>query len=300
MNDHIVSRGWQWNIAEGHELTVLDARTGLIVDTARPIKSNFAELDYMTYTDASGNPVRDVDIAFTKIERRVLNKIREIRVNNCRDEHRDAVADLFGIHLVRSKAMRASKLRLIAQHGPDLAYELSQRPEVQAKFLRVLGRLPYPGEIEQLTRDFTARQVETNEYFVENLPRLQRQIRDMMSKYYLQVVESTGNLPGFIIGDVPVVHAHLATQRFGFKDQLALGDSDYLAGPISRRVAVLFTATRLPHKVVQTKKMISKLNVMAVFAADREVACHPDDAMAVKRLLHDRERFRSFEALSGR
>ena len=80
MHDHIVSRGWQKNVADGHELAILDVITGKIVDPDRPIKSIFAELDFLTYTDAAGNAIREVDEAFTKIERKVLNKIRETSV----------------------------------------------------------------------------------------------------------------------------------------------------------------------------------------------------------------------------
>ena len=300
MNDHIVSRGWQQNIAEGHELAVLDVVTGNVVAESRPIKSNFAELDYMTYTDTEGNAVRDVDEAFTKIERKVLNKVREITVSNCSTDHRDAVAELFGIHIVRSRAMRASKLRLLAEHGHEIAADLESNVEVQEKFLAVLGRPPHPGEILQMARDWEQNQIGTNEYFVENLPHFQRVIRDMLAKYHLQVVEAAPTLPGFVIGDVPVVHALLGSQRFGFRDRLAIGDSDYVAAPISRRIAVLFTVDRLPHRVIRTKKLMSQFNVMSVLAADREVACHPDDVMPLKRLWRSRDRYRSFGPLTSR
>lgn len=153
--------------------------------------------------------------------------------------------------------MRASKLRLMAEHGADIAADLEAKAEVQQKFLAVLGRPPYPGEILQMAHDWTRAQVDSNEYFVENLPHFQRKFRDMLAQYHLQVIEAAPTLPGFVIGDVPVVHALLASQRFGFRDRLAIGDADYVAGPISRRVAVLFTVNRLPHKVIQTKKLIA-------------------------------------------
>lgn len=135
---------------------------------------------------------------------------------------------------------------------------------------------------------------------VENLPHFQGRIRDMLAKFHLQVIETDERLPGFILGDVPVVHALLATQRFGFRDRLALGDSDFVAGPISRRVAVLFTKDRLPHTRVQTKRLVSKFNVMTLFAADREVARHPDDTRSLRQLWLYREQHRSFSHLAGK
>jgi hypothetical protein len=83
MNDHIVSRGWQANFTDDHTVSILDVVTGAIVDDRRRIKANFAEEDFLTYSDSEGNPVREVDDAFTRIERKVLNKVREIRVGRC-------------------------------------------------------------------------------------------------------------------------------------------------------------------------------------------------------------------------
>lgn len=300
MNDHIVSRGWQANFADDHTVSILDVATGEIADDERRIKSNFAEEDFLTYTDGEGNPVRDVDDAFTRIERRVLNKVREIRVDRCEREHRDSVAELFGIHLVRSDALRVAKLRLMAETANDYPARAEESPIIRDRFIRTLGRPPLPGELDSMARDWQTRQIETNEFFVENLPRLQRKMRDMMAKYHVQVIEAPEPLPGFVLGDVPVVHANLASQQYGFRDGLALGDCDYLAAPVSRRVAVLFTSQRLPHAVLTTKKTVSKFNAMTLFSAHREVLCHPSDQVALKRLWMSRDRFRSNGQIAGR
>ncbi|MDO8391629.1 MAG: DUF4238 domain-containing protein [Actinomycetota bacterium] len=300
MNDHIVSRGWQANFTDDHTVSILDVVTGKIVDDTRRIKSNFARPDFLTYLDSEGNPVRDVDDAFTKVERKVLNRVREIRVGNCKAEHRDAVAELFGIHLVRSDALRVAKLRLMGETAADYPARAERSEAVREQFIATLGRPPLPGELETMAWDWQKRQIETNEFFVENLPSMQQKMRDMMARYHVQVIEAPEPLPGFVLGDVPVVHANLLQQRYGFRDRLALGDCDYLAAPLSRRVAVLFTAQRLPHAVLATKKTVSKFNAVTLFAAHREVLCNPADVLHVKRLWAQRDRFRSSGPLAGR
>jgi hypothetical protein len=186
------------------------------------------------------------------------------------------------------------------REGPRLARDLAGQPDVQQKFLSVLGRLPYPGELEEMAARYAATQVETNAFHIGSLLRLQRQIDTRLRRHAVQVATIASDLPGLALGDVPVVHAQLATQRFGFAEDLAIDDADLIWAPISRRVAVLFTAEPMADAHVRTKKLLRKLNALTLRTALREVACHPDDALHLQRLQRDLSGILPIHQLSGR
>ena len=48
---------------------------------------------------------------------------------------------------------------------------------------------------------------------------------DKLNNFNLQIVEVETRLPGLVLGDTPVVHAMLDGGRYGFRDQVALGDA---------------------------------------------------------------------------
>lgn len=106
---------------------------------------------------------------------------------------------------------------------------------------------------------------------------------DMLNSLHLQVVELTSKLPGFVIGDTPVVHAALKDGRYGFRDHLALGDADFIIGPLTRTTAACFTVQPLSPVLVKTRKMLDAINAIFLRAALVEVACHPDDAKALRQ-----------------
>lgn len=157
-NDHIVSKGWQKNFAnDTHQVTVVDVATCQVVQRDRPIKNNFAERGFMTQIGPNGEALRNADKVFQKIERRVLNKVREIAVDHrITDELRDAVVQLFTIHLVRSQAFRDSQFSLLDKVEPEFVRDYPRSPEVLEKYQRHFGRLPYPGEVEAIVMQWFA------------------------------------------------------------------------------------------------------------------------------------------------
>ena len=301
-NDHIVSRGLQRNFArDGHRIAAIDVRTGAVIDPDRSTKSNFAEPDFLTYRDVDGNPVREVDHAFTRIERSVLNLIREVTPATYNPErHHRPIVQLMSVHLVRSRALLASKLRLLHESSEDLGRELATSPATREKVRRALGRYPYPGEVEDWARRWTAHGIESGAHLIENLPEQQRTIADLLARYPIQIVESPAHLPGFALGDVPAVHASLERQLFGFRDRLAVGDADWASIPLARRTMAVFSAGGQGHRVVTTAKLIHRLNLLTVRSCEREVACHPDDIVSLQRLIRRPERFVTVGQLVGR
>ena len=84
-------------------------------------------------------------------------------------------------------------------------------------------------------------------------------------------------------GDTPVVHAALGGGRYGFRDRLALGDASFIIGPPTRTTAACFSACALRPELIKTRKRVDAINAVFLRAALREVACHPDDARAVRQ-----------------
>ena len=71
--------------------------------------------------------------------------------------------------------------------------------------------------------------------------------------------------------------------RYGFRDHLALGDADFIVGPLTRTTAACFTARPLPPVLVKTRKLLDATNAIFLRAALEEIACHPDDAKALRQ-----------------
>lgn len=106
---------------------------------------------------------------------------------------------------------------------------------------------------------------------------------ERLNRFYLQVVEVDPSLPGFALGDTPIVHGHPPTNRYGFRDRLALLDAGFIFGPLSRYVGVCLSARSLPTVSVRTRRKLDTLNGLTIRAALSEVACHPHDARAVRQ-----------------
>src|SRR6266545_4365299 len=100
----------------------------------------------------------------------------------------------------------------------------------------------------------------------------------------MQVIWSQPPLPGFILGDVPVVHAQVDTERFGWRDLLAIGDANLIIGPLTRRVAVCFSATRVPYTQLKTRRLVDLMNSLIWKGSLAQVACHPEDSLATLQM----------------
>lgn len=100
--DHFVSRGYQQNFASADKrVAVLSVRSVRVVESDRPIKSNFREQGFTTFLNAEV-PNDLLEKAFMSVESRVLNEIRNIDVDRRGPRQKADVANLFAIHLVRS------------------------------------------------------------------------------------------------------------------------------------------------------------------------------------------------------
>jgi len=282
--DHFVSRGYQQNFAsEDKRVAVFNVRLERVVENARPIKSNFREQGFTTFLDA-GVPNDLLEKAFMSVERRVLHEIRTIGVARRGPQQKADVANLFAIHLVRSPTFRWFH-RLIGERFRDEhVTAFASNAELIERFTVSEGRPPSDGELLGLSVRVYDEIVADPMSLVSTMIRQHDAMAEMLNRFHLQVIALTrDDLPGFVIGDTPVVHALLDDGRYGFRDHLALGDANFIIGPLTRTTAACFTVRPLSPVLVRTRKMLDAINAIFLRAASEEVACHPDDANAVRQ-----------------
>jgi Protein of unknown function (DUF4238) len=123
-----------------------------------------------------------------------------------------------------------------------------------------------------------------NSWFVDSMVRVYDDIVTGFATRHVQVISTPPELPGFVLSDVPIVHADSRTGRYGFRDGLAIDDADLIVGPLTRRIAVCLTAEPMEHFAVTTKKSTQLINAVFWRSAREFVACHPDDTREARRV----------------
>ena len=290
---HLVSRGYQQNFAsEDKRVALVSTDTGEVIDPQRAIKHNFAIAGFNDVELPEGGHDSSLEAGFAQIERPVLDQIRRLKASAIGSEQRGAVVKLFAMHLVRSQTFRRMHYSIVDQLRAEETPSYETDPEALKIFERQYGRTPAPGELEALAIHALDEMVAGNRAVAESTARQFDRISRKLDGLHMQFLWiGEERLPGFILGDAPVVHASVAEGRYGFRDKLALGDADLIIGPLTRRTAACFTASRLPAKQVTTKALVKTINCEFWRAAEREVACHPDDVPATRRLHTNLDRF---------
>jgi hypothetical protein len=282
--DHFVSRGYQQNFATGDKrVAVFNVRSERVVARDRPIKSNFREQGFTTFLDA-GVPNGLLERAFMSVETRVPHEIRTIGVARRGPQQRADVANLFAVHLVRSPAFKRFHSIIGERFRDKDVTALASNAELIERFIVSRGRPPNDGELLDLSVGAYDEMQADPMSLVSTMIRQHDAMAEMLNRFHLQVIALTrDDLPGFVIGDTPVVHALLDDGRYGFRDHLALGDANFIIGPLTRTTAACFTVRPLSPVLVRTRKMLDAINAIFLRAASEEVACHPDDANAVRQ-----------------
>ena len=288
---HLVSQGYQRNFADGHRVTVLAARSGEIIDPARPIKSNFVRAGYNTQIGSTGDPDSRLEREFAKLERPILDQIRRVTPTTCGPDLCAAVVTLFAVHLVRSEAFQFAHSQVVEQLRQDWLPQLATEPEVRRRYEADYGGAPTDNDIIRIGERILEENVRANRLHVDGMVRIYNKIASQLAKFYVQVITSDQLGIGFALGDVPVVHANTRTGQYGFRDRLAVGDADLIIGPLTRSAAVaLSVRPREPAKLT-VKRRLQELNAVFARAALSEIACHPGDAHEVQRVCKNLDRF---------
>lgn len=290
-NQHLVSKGYQRNFADGEVVTILDPRTGQVIWPRRNIKTNWRAVDFLSVIRADG--VDDsLERDFDRMEGMFLRAVRQIRLHEALTaDQKEALDALAATHLVRSRAFHDAHDRVVKstlQRGwPGLA----ERDDAVQVFIRDRGRPPEPGELEALVAAVGREFASSPDLFPNGVRNTGAGIHEQLGKWTVQLAGSAENLPGFILPDHPVVHGSRAKGRFGFRDAGAIGDADVVAVPISRRLVAFYTGEAVPDVQISTKTQMRWFNALLLHGADREVACHPDDKLETARLVRARDRY---------
>lgn len=303
-DQHIVSRGYQKNFASEHRVSVIDARTGQVVDLVRAIKSNFAQRDFVSIVNDDGTVDDRYEKEFSSHERSALTIIRDITPTGpVSSMQHEALLTVTCLHLVRSPAFGQRHQSVVAgwlrNGAPEIAERTAKSPLTQMLFERELGRPAAPGEVEdRVTR--AARDMAAGPSFTfDGMLRGLLGLTALLSKHSIQLVSAPTSLNGFLLADHPVVHGLRSQSRYGFRDGVAVGDADFVVLPISRRLAAFYTHRALPHLAIKTKRTLDTINAIFARNADREVACHPDDALYAQRLLRNLDRYPATALIEG-
>jgi hypothetical protein len=195
------------------------------------------------------------------------------------------VANLFAVHLVRSPAFKAFHRHISGRAREEHVPAYATDARLIERFTASTGRVPNEGELLEFSLRVYDDMASDPMVLASTMIRQHDAMAEMLNRFHLQVVELAEGLPGFVIGDTPVVHALLEDGRYGFRDHLALGDADFIIGPLTRRTAACFTVKPLSPVLVKTRKKLDAINAIFVRAALAEVACHPDDANATRQTL---------------
>jgi len=293
---HLVSRGYQQNFAtDDKRVAVINAVTGQLVDSERAIKSNFRLEGFTLIEGDDGAIDTTLEKEFAGVERVVLDQIRRASPDNCGSSQHAAVVRLFALHLARSETLRDSHDDQVDQMRRHDLPTFEDDEELRAKFVQHIGREPVPGELVDLAIAQLDNLRRGNRWFVERLRVIVEDLVALMEPLHVQLItiaEPSGPrvrpLPGFVLGDVPVVHANSETGQFGFADSLAVGDANLIIGPLTRRTAACLSAMPFPHVTLTTKRSVQEINATFVKGCRQEVACHPDDARETRNVVSHR------------
>jgi hypothetical protein len=269
---------------------VLGARSGEVIDPARPIKSNFVRAGYNTRIDSTGKPDSRLEREFAKLERPILDQIRRVTPTTCGPDLGGAVVTLFALHLVRSEAFQFSHSRIVEQLRQDWLPELAAEPEVRKHYVADYGKAPTDQDIIGIGERILEENVRANRLHVDGMVRLYNKIANHLAKFYVQVITSDQLGLGFALGDVPVVHANTSAGQYGFRDRLAIGDANLIIGPLTRFTAAALSVQPRESAKLTVKKRLQELNALFARAALSEIACHPSDVQEVQRVCQNLDR----------
>jgi hypothetical protein len=212
-----------------------------------------------------------------------MRSIREATVRGPTTRQKGAIINLFAMHLARSRTFVDFRDDIYDSALPGIISELTQDQQLVDHFEAELGREPVHGEIDEFILRRAQENLLTKKAGLRSVAENHNKFADKLNDFDIQIVEVADHLPGFVLADVPVVHADLASRRFGFRDRLAIGDADLVGAPLIRRCAAFVVAKPQRHTTL-TSKTLRKVNALFVRAAVAEVACHPEDALEAGRL----------------
>ena len=290
---HLVTRAYQKNFADAQQrVSVLDARTGAVLDASRPIRGNFTSPGFNTAISDDGEPDGTLEQEFCNVERRFADQLRRMRADTpCTEQQRAAICELFALHLVRSPGFRLFSDAVTAEAQRPLVERIAANPEAHARYHAQTGQRD-PAALRALADQVFSDEVTSNRYRIGSMASMYNKVVKRLARYHVQLIDTTGLGLGFALADVPVVHADPVGGRYGFRDRLAIGDATVIAGPLTRHLAAALTVAAHDVLHLTTKRRYHEVCALFIRAALGELACHPDDALELRRVCRNIDRIR--------
>lgn len=300
---HLVSKGYQANFALAGRVAVLDARTGRVIDSKRSIKENWRTQDFLSLVSNDGVVDDTLEREFAQQEQFFLNAVRDIKPFQAPTAAQKRALDaLTATHLARSADYASAHAALADSTVETAVPRLAHDERVLNAFRRDRRREPKAGELEELIEASAAAFLVDPQYLLHGIRRVSTGVTDILAGLHVQLVALESRLPGFLLADIPVLHGRRDNGVFGFREPVAVGDADIIVVPVQRRLAAFYTADRLRDLEIRTKNGWCWVNSLLVHGAATEVACHPDDALSMSRLIRDMDRYppRKFDGVTIR
>lgn len=289
---HLVSKGYQRNFADGVWVSIIDAESGAVLEARKSIKTNWRLPEFLSVTWSESNVDDALEREFADQERVVLNRVRDISISKETSEEQKSALDLLAaIHLVRSEAFREKQASVAKDWLSTGALKLTDDPRLLVRFVAQYRRQPAAGELEAMVREQAEAMSSAPDLHADGVRRGAARLHELFGSWRIQLIDIDQRLPGLVLADNPILHGSKVAGRFGFDAAGAVGDAEIILVPIQRRLAACYSPMRLPNITIQTKAGLGWINALLIRGASAEVACHPDDALAISRLIRNLDRY---------
>ena len=289
---HLVSKGYQRNFANGVWLTIIDPESGAVVDDKRSIKTNWRLQDFLSVTWSEDDVDDGLEREFAEHERVVLNRVRDISPSTrTTPEQKRAVDLLAAIHLVRSPAYRDRRAAVSGNWLAGGALDMATSPELLRRFVAEMRRQPEPGELDAMVAEQAEALGRAPDQHADGVRYGAKKLNELFNSWTIQLIVIDERLPGLVLADHPILYGSKSSGRFGFQAAGPVGEAEIVIVPIQRRLAACYSPKQIRDRTITTKAGLHWINSLLVRGAVREVACHPDDALATSQLIRNLDRY---------
>lgn len=184
---------------------------------------------------------------------------------------------------MRSPAFKAFHRHIGDRFREDAVAAFATDAELIERFKLSEGRPPDEGELLGMSLGAYDDMVADPMSLVTTMIRQHDALAEMLNRFHLQVVELGDELPGFVIGDTP--WCTRSSRRAGTASAITSrsGTPTSSSGRSLVELQHASPASISPPVLVRTRKKLDAINAIFLRAALAEVACHSDDAKALRQ-----------------
>lgn len=269
---HVVSEGYQrlFSTPDGVRLIDKQSMTARVVGT----KGAFARKHFSSYL-RDGAWSDELEDQWAELESYALPHARRLNEQPGRagQESRDAIKVLAALHFVRSYAFEEMTRRLMLQQLETMPDQIAREQGARDAFSHDFGRLPEPGEVEQLVIEQWTSHTEGRTFLMQQMAEGFNKTLDIFGPLAVQLVWPEKRHVDFVFADGPVVH-WANDGRITVLGDVALGDADKVFFPLGPRLGAFFTTRTFPD-CPATVDQVQWLNGKSWRASLRMLGAHP-------------------------